>query len=99
SALATDPTFSNFSTTSTGRPIKNSLSRQQYGRRHRRSHQERQNLPVCFLRRSAAEFAEFRSSSDRQFDIRRPLLNGYEPFFAERSEVCTTGSCQRAVGF
>jgi len=31
SALATDPTFSNFSTTSTGRPIKNSLSRQQYG--------------------------------------------------------------------
>jgi len=31
SALATDPTFSNFNTTSTGRPIKNSLSRQQYG--------------------------------------------------------------------
>jgi len=31
SALATDPTFSNFNTTSTGHPIKNSLSRQQYG--------------------------------------------------------------------
>jgi hypothetical protein len=31
SALATDPTFANFNTTSTGRPIKNSLSRQQYG--------------------------------------------------------------------
>jgi len=31
SALATDPTFGNFSTTSTGTPIKNSLSRQQYG--------------------------------------------------------------------
>ena len=26
-----DPTFSNFSTTSTGEPIKNSLSRQQFG--------------------------------------------------------------------
>ena len=31
SALAPDPTFSNFNTTSTGQPIKNSLSRQQYG--------------------------------------------------------------------
>ena len=31
SALAPDPTFSNFDTTSTGDPIKNSLSRQQYG--------------------------------------------------------------------
>ena len=31
SALAPDPTFSNFNTTSTGTPIKNSLSRQQYG--------------------------------------------------------------------
>ncbi len=31
SALATDPTFSTFDTTSTGSPIKNSLSRQQYG--------------------------------------------------------------------
>jgi Carboxypeptidase regulatory-like domain/TonB dependent receptor len=31
SALAPDPTFSNFNTTSTGDPIKNSLSRQQYG--------------------------------------------------------------------
>jgi hypothetical protein len=31
SALAPDPTFSNFNTTSTGAPIKNSLSRQQYG--------------------------------------------------------------------
>jgi hypothetical protein len=31
SALAPDPTFSNFNTTSTGGPIKNSLSRQQYG--------------------------------------------------------------------
>ncbi|HEX9112163.1 MAG TPA: TonB-dependent receptor [Terriglobales bacterium] len=31
SALAPDPTFSNFNTTSTGNPIKNSLSRQQYG--------------------------------------------------------------------
>src|SRR6202040_2401890 len=31
SALATDPTFSNFNTTSVGHPIKNSLSRQQYG--------------------------------------------------------------------
>jgi len=31
SALAPDPTFSNFNTTSTGRPIKNSLTRQQYG--------------------------------------------------------------------
>jgi Carboxypeptidase regulatory-like domain len=31
SALATDPTFANFNTTSTGHPIKNSLSRQQYG--------------------------------------------------------------------
>jgi Carboxypeptidase regulatory-like domain/TonB dependent receptor len=31
SALATDPTFANFNTTSTGAPIKNSLSRQQYG--------------------------------------------------------------------
>ena len=31
SALATDPTFSNFNTTSTGEPIKNALSRQQYG--------------------------------------------------------------------
>jgi hypothetical protein len=31
SALAADPTFSNFNTTSTGSPIKNSLSRQQYG--------------------------------------------------------------------
>jgi hypothetical protein len=31
SALAVDPTFSNFNTTSTGTPIKNSLSRQQYG--------------------------------------------------------------------
>ncbi len=31
SALAVDPTFSNFNTTSTGSPIKNSLSRQQYG--------------------------------------------------------------------
>jgi hypothetical protein len=30
-ALATDPTFANFNTTSTGDPIKNSLSRQQYG--------------------------------------------------------------------
>jgi hypothetical protein len=31
SALATDPTYANFNTTSTGDPIKNSLSRQQYG--------------------------------------------------------------------
>jgi hypothetical protein len=31
SALAPDPTFANFNTTSTGDPIKNSLSRQQYG--------------------------------------------------------------------
>ncbi len=31
SALAPDPTFSNFDTTSVGAPIKNSLSRQQYG--------------------------------------------------------------------
>jgi hypothetical protein len=31
SALATDPTFANFNTTSKGKPIKNSLSRQQYG--------------------------------------------------------------------
>ena len=31
SALATDPTFANFDTTSKGKPIKNSLSRQQYG--------------------------------------------------------------------
>jgi hypothetical protein len=31
SALAPDPTFANFNTTSTGGPIKNSLSRQQYG--------------------------------------------------------------------
>jgi hypothetical protein len=31
SALAPDPTFANFNTTSTGSPIKNSLSRQQYG--------------------------------------------------------------------
>ncbi len=31
SALAPDPTYSNFNTTSTGEPIKNSLSRQQYG--------------------------------------------------------------------
>src|ERR1039458_1656140 len=31
SALAPDPTFSNFNPTSTGDPIKNSLSRQQYG--------------------------------------------------------------------
>jgi hypothetical protein len=31
SALAPDPTFSNFNTTSAGAPIKNSLSRQQYG--------------------------------------------------------------------
>jgi hypothetical protein len=31
SALATDPTFANFNTTSVGAPIKNSLSRQQYG--------------------------------------------------------------------
>jgi hypothetical protein len=31
SALAPDPTYSNFNTTSTGAPIKNSLSRQQYG--------------------------------------------------------------------
>src|ERR1700723_2820747 len=31
SALANDPTFSNFNTTSLGAPIKNSLSRQQYG--------------------------------------------------------------------
>jgi hypothetical protein len=31
SALATDPTYANFNTTSTGNPIKNSLSRQQYG--------------------------------------------------------------------
>ena len=30
-ALAPDPTFSNFNTTSTGDPIKNSLSRQQFG--------------------------------------------------------------------
>src|SRR5271157_1707052 len=30
-ALAYDPTFSNFDTTSTGKPIKNSLSRQQFG--------------------------------------------------------------------
>ncbi len=30
-ALATDPTFANFNTTSLGRAIKNSLSRQQYG--------------------------------------------------------------------
>ncbi len=30
-ALAPDPTFSNFNTTSTGEPIKNSLSRQQFG--------------------------------------------------------------------
>src|SRR5208337_4684456 len=30
-ALAYDPTFSNFNTTSTGKPIKNSLSRQQFG--------------------------------------------------------------------
>jgi hypothetical protein len=31
SALAPDPTFANFNTTSAGAPIKNSLSRQQYG--------------------------------------------------------------------
>jgi hypothetical protein len=31
SALATDPTFANFNTTSKSNPIKNSLSRQQYG--------------------------------------------------------------------
>jgi hypothetical protein len=31
SALANDPTYSNFNTTSLGAPIKNSLSRQQYG--------------------------------------------------------------------
>jgi len=31
SALAPDPTYSNFNTTSTGAPIKNALSRQQYG--------------------------------------------------------------------
>jgi hypothetical protein len=31
SALAPDPTYANFNTTSTGEPIKNSLSRQQYG--------------------------------------------------------------------
>ena len=31
SALAHDPTFANFNTTSSGQPIKNSLSRQQYG--------------------------------------------------------------------
>ncbi len=31
SALAPDPTFANFNTTSSGAPIKNSLSRQQYG--------------------------------------------------------------------
>jgi len=31
SALANDPTYSNFNTTSTGAPIKNSLTRQQYG--------------------------------------------------------------------
>jgi hypothetical protein len=31
SALATDPTFANFNTTSKGDPIKNSLGRQQYG--------------------------------------------------------------------
>jgi hypothetical protein len=31
SALAPDPTFANFNTTSVGTPIKNSLSRQQYG--------------------------------------------------------------------
>jgi hypothetical protein len=31
SALALDPTFANFNTTSVGAPIKNSLSRQQYG--------------------------------------------------------------------
>ncbi|MGB7151865.1 MAG: TonB-dependent receptor [Terriglobales bacterium] len=31
SALSNDPTYSNFNTTSTGAPIKNSLSRQQYG--------------------------------------------------------------------
>lgn len=31
SALASDPTFSNFNTDSVGKPIKNSLSRQQYG--------------------------------------------------------------------
>src|SRR5580693_8738499 len=31
SALANDPTYSNFNTTSTGAPIKNTLSRQQYG--------------------------------------------------------------------
>jgi hypothetical protein len=31
SALANDPTYSNFNTTSVGAPIKNSLSRQQYG--------------------------------------------------------------------
>ncbi|MGA7293607.1 MAG: TonB-dependent receptor, partial [Terriglobales bacterium] len=31
SALAPDPTYSNFDTTSVGAPIKNSLSRQQYG--------------------------------------------------------------------
>ena len=31
SALAFDPTFANFNTTSVGKPIKNSLSRQQYG--------------------------------------------------------------------
>jgi hypothetical protein len=31
SALAPDPTFSNFNTTSSGDPIKNALSRQQYG--------------------------------------------------------------------
>ncbi|MGC2357045.1 MAG: TonB-dependent receptor [Candidatus Acidiferrum sp.] len=31
SALASDPTYSNFNTTSTGAPIKNVLSRQQYG--------------------------------------------------------------------
>jgi len=31
SALAKDPTFANFNTTSKGNPIKNSLSRQQYG--------------------------------------------------------------------
>jgi len=31
SALANDPTYANFNTTSTGAPIKNTLSRQQYG--------------------------------------------------------------------
>jgi len=48
-------------------------------RRHRLSGHEKQDLPIYFFRRAAAEFAEFRSRADGQLDLRRTLDRGKYP--------------------